>query len=907
MLLFRPQTQIKHLTNSIERKDSALQGCENEIDSLNVKIKSLSNDFDLRKSASRMADDQGIEQFHRMKKLTYELESVKKELQNSVANLEKSQKSEEELRSSVKKYEAETAKLKHELTIIQVAKECSSPSEEVREKLKNLQDEWDKIGLSPSAHEKTRSEIGRCLEDTCSRKLMETRRVSSGIQLKIDILFEQLQRICREMGSEDVTAKAKSMKVDNMTLMEQKNALRDTLQKIHPTYDASCERIKTLSSDLASLMNSLELEQDADIVGESIKQLLTYQLRPASSNHKEQLDDSKMLKRRHAQSKRAQMMENVASMVEAISPLEEDENPPKEKFNNSSEQHVKRTDDYPPGSLSPSFLESCEKEIKKLRLFKSETLVRHSQKMDSIRGFIKDLHMPMSELDITLRKHIEKPKTWDISIVETLSRNIYNPDLPVGVSSSIGKHLNVIHDLLQLIGMNRGDVVQKLKTLVENIHNELLGAVDNAYDVSEATTSFHQALASLPPLSKELIQAYTDEINVLENTCEAVSDCEIDSLTTIWEASSTPESHRTSFLNDLTKAHVPDENKSQSENLPWDPTFSTPLIEEWIQSSINITSITQEKLGRSLQKLRRIRDEVEKLRKKQDIKGKILSLDSEIQVISGHLAKFEEKANNKSRLLTKKASSSGFLKEERFRKQMQGKFASKLKSMGSLLEEWKKSVGSEFDSSSLSEDVRAVLENAGTEDLNTWIKQRTAFMHLKTTTSTTTSKISTEAVKKAPSSNKTYQVPSSLRKKRYISPSTEQRPRTRQAERSTTPPCLNSRASFQEKTSNNLDTPPSKQRKLSSDTNPLTKSSGTVSSKRRPPSSRQNERPKTRRLESHKKKRPVKTSPTDRPTSPRTKTPIRNVGTSGKRASLLPFEHVLDSSAFMKENKPPSS
>ena len=105
-------------------------------------------------------------------------------------------------------------------------------------------------------------------------------------------------------------------------------------------------------------------------------------------------------------------------------------------------------------------------------------------------------------------------------------------------------------------------------------------------------------------------------------------------------------------------------------------------------------------------------------------------LDSEVRILSAKLSDFEEKASSKQRLLTKKMNSTALLKEEKFRKQMQSKFAAKLEVLGRLLQDWERNEGTGFDASLLSDDVRILLSNS--DKSGTWIEQRTAFMHLRT-------------------------------------------------------------------------------------------------------------------------------------------------------------------------------
>ena len=93
----------------------------------------------------------------------------------------------------------------------------------------------------------------------------------------------------------------------------------------------------------------------------------------------------------------------------------------------------------------------------------------------------------------------------------------------------------------------------------------------------------------------------------------------------------------------------------------------TADTEEWLLVSVKEAQKVHRKLSISLLKLNKIHDEVERLSAKQGTKSKIMSLDSELCILSAELAEFEERANSKQRL-TKKTNSSSLLKEERFRK-----------------------------------------------------------------------------------------------------------------------------------------------------------------------------------------------------------------------------------------------
>ena len=136
-------------------------------------------------------------------------------------------------------------------------------------------------------------------------------------------------------------------------------------------------------------------------------------------------------------------------------------------------------------------------------------------------------------------------------------------------------------------------------------------------------------------------------------------------------------------------------------------------------------------LGIRVFKLKKIHEEVERLKHKQDAKNGIMSLNNELKLLSAKLADFEEKAGNSQRLLNKKANSSTLLEEERFRKQMQGTFAAKLETLRQMLNEWEAKEGQIEDGDMLSEVVKSMLQNS--HRIDAWMNEKTRLMHLRTT------------------------------------------------------------------------------------------------------------------------------------------------------------------------------
>ena len=170
---------------------------------------------------------------------------------------------------------------------------------------------------------------------------------------------------------------------------------------------------------------------------------------------------------------------------------------------------------------------------------------------------------------------------------------------------------------------------------------------------------------------------------------------ELEALTIVWEASDVSHGTQNQFWNDMEEIAKTKEITSINPH-ELNLQGSAYVVEEWIQAVIKSATKVQRQLEVRLFKLKRTHEEVEKLHSSQDAKSKIISLDSEKRIISAQLSEFEEKAN--IRMKKKISNSANFLKEERFRKQIQAKFVSKLESLGCLLQDWKKSEGSIFQS-----------------------------------------------------------------------------------------------------------------------------------------------------------------------------------------------------------------
>jgi DNA repair exonuclease SbcCD ATPase subunit len=393
------------------------------------------------------------------------------------------------------------------------------------------------------------------------------------------------------------------------------------------------------------------------------------------------------------------------------------------------------TIDLPVGSLSEDSLRRCERHLAALRLKRSTVLAQNSVCLSETHILVVEMNLRSEQiLPLTLqsmkKRHLSSPDWWDDGMASAVASALSIPGGVARVTPGFSQHLLLIAECLQSLSKGRRSLSDLLRQLIERAQKTLLATVKgDEVDASEACATVCEALFRLPALSKERIHACISEIESLLTGVDAMTQSEIEALSVIWEAMEVSTSERGRFWGE-----IEDSMKATEGNLvgPLDAVLQICLVdgEEWVLSAVRDATKSYRQLESRVYKLGQIHQEVERLRSKQDAKSKIISLDSEVRVLSSKLAEFEDKKCNKQRLLTKKSNSSHLLKEERFRKQMQQKYSSKLEQLAKLLTSWRENEHFEFDLGLLSDEVRSLLKNP--DDMNTLVEKRTEFMHLRT-------------------------------------------------------------------------------------------------------------------------------------------------------------------------------
>lgn len=742
------------ISEKLKRKEAALRCFEQEIQSLNQTIELLHQD--LQNDQAKETDIKDTSNPIRIKKAEIE------QLEKLLAQLEQENKASQ---MNLEEKNEIIAVTRENLAIIETT--LRNKGEEVahivQTTLEEMQTIWKEIGLSYSERDKSRLRIESCLEDTCSSILEDSKLQKENIQNDILNLLKTIKSMCYALGIEREYLRIEDSLDSKQTLINQKDILYKEGQKILPFYNSSIEQLSKISSDIKSVMSSLELTPSR--LSSNLAKVLAMNI--SVNGHKRRLTTivpENMIPSESAKDDRAKKIKHVEEMMRALecNNFGNDCDIGKNDGNVNGCNSNNNFTEYEPKSLSEEFINECEKDLKNLKRIKSETMVANQICRDNAKTLANEMHLQGREL-LSLGLHSIKkrfkdpPQWWDPQIAEEACRAIVSRECIINTSSTFTKHLNMISDSLESVSSGRRALSNCLKNIIEDAHHTLIKTVEGDIDADDAYSSFDKALSRLPKLSKEHIVACLDEMNTLIAAVHDMSQSETEALTVVWQALNVSNSERGQFWSDLNEtAH------SSTANNDFDEVKKACAedIEEWVIAAIKESTKINRKLNGDLLKLSKIHQEVERLRSKQDTKSKIMSLDSELCILSSRLAEFEEKAGSKQRLVTKKVNSSSLLAEERFRKQIKSNFSSKLHSLVKLLNEWQLMEGRGFDEKMLSEDVNAFIKNP--DQGGDWIQKRTAFMHLKTVIQKPRRKVLNEQIQSSSSSAKMDQ---SLQKK----------------------------------------------------------------------------------------------------------------------------------------------
>jgi len=586
------------------------------------------------------------------------LKTENSDLLAKIASLEESLS---ELTSTSADRDAKLSSLLESSSLARASEARAKVSAKASEFLVGMQERWKKIGVGYEEREKKRKEMENCVETKCESLLKEAVDLSNSTTEEIERLISLSSMM--ESALAVPTPKPKlthrsSRSGSNPTLLEQLDISKNRHDATYPQYVKAKEKKSKIISDITSILKSMEATASSTL------------------------------------------------------------SPPLQSF--------LETGFTSPDSLSSSHFTEIGSEVRKLRVLRSSMLAKNNDAYTGTHKLAKETHLTSGEVFELCDKFFKKSppaEGWfDLKICKEVCEFICKEDMKVGTSEVWHNHVVFVRDAIETVASSRRVFSEVLTSEIEKAHGILMSVVEGELeDPKEMYKSFHEALFRLPKLSRERIKACVRELGILVGAAETMTQSEAEAVTVVWDALDLKSKERGKFWGECEAAVGL--VKSSSGNGIFDKILvseSQGKLEDWMEELLKEARSTGHDLEVKLAKLEAIHKEVERKRAKQEGRSRIMGLESEIRILAARLTDFENKANNKERLVSKKSSSGLLLKEEKFRKQMQGKFGVKLDRLAAMLKEWEEREGCEFDYSILSEEVR---------DLMT--QERTAFMHLR--------------------------------------------------------------------------------------------------------------------------------------------------------------------------------
>lgn len=699
------QVKVEIAGDALEKSRNRLGGLKNDVD---AKMLVDSQPAPVLRTLLMGAVDSIVESEVNRKQLAKELKQKENVMQSYESEIETLNQTHKVLKNElVQRHSIVNGKVDPIAKVSTLGQENKALLEKVKDSENELQQLHQLVEKQSKENEETALKLAKISEKLAVAEVALSQ--ADGVDAPCHIL-EQLQTIWDEMGATIAVREEAKLHIENCL----EHTCSAELKQAEKWKAETAFRIASMKDQLTSMYASLSMTPD-EIMFPTDDVKLLQQLEQLEQ-HKLRLQPifSSTIQRRDG------MVSQVTDLCFALgietSTLDSD----------LVRLLAISTDKESMDGLDESFLTRCDTALMELQKRKSKILASNAKLQQECFSLVSEFNTSKSEL-LSLVVHSVKrrlsslPTWWNNDVAETVTRAVTSEGGVVRSSGPFSQHLSLFHESLTSIAKGRRELSDKLRELVERAQKTLLATVDGEFEANEAYSNFHQALFRLPALSKDRINACLSEIDALTTGVEDMSQSEIEALSVVWEALNISMAERGQFwgkINDAVR-----EMQAQPTG-PFDDVvqLSRRDGEEWVLAAVKDGTTGYRELEARLFKLEKIHEEVEVLRAKQDAKSKIISLDSEVRLLSSKLSEFEDKTCSKQRLTTKKNTSSNLLKEEQFRKQMQTKFTSKLDLLAKLLAEWKSSEEEAFDHDLLSDDVRSILKTSDRRD----------FMHLRT-------------------------------------------------------------------------------------------------------------------------------------------------------------------------------
>eukprot|EP00985_Skeletonema_marinoi_P007929 scaffold3536_cov203-Skeletonema_marinoi.AAC.8 len=717
---YTTELQRRNTKDALLRKDSTLRSFENEIMLQNEKIDALTKSLERRKKLMSSEDNES-DPFEFIHNLEEEVSLANKKIEAGLAENATVLTELEKTRDALSMEKEQHSKVEEQLALLRSQLKLTESTDETAQMLRQLQEVMAAIGMSREERDTVREKLEHCVEDACAQMLADAKSQRDQKGQQVDSLRERLAQMHDALGIVFQLPATVGTSLSNELV-----TLESKLRKIQPLFDVAVERRARLLNDV----NILAFDFGDANLSDNLRQLMQENTKEGPKRARSHsITAQQRVSMASSREGRAKLLQNVEAMISGLETINEEI----AASDVPSEIELPLTKS---GSLSETFLDDCERDIKKMKHMQSDILLSNVEKCDQLRSLLKQMHVGKNDLPSIVAHGLRKrkqsvPSWWDESVSDTVYSALFRQG-SILVKKSFTDHLALMLQTLQAISHSRQLLSKSLKAVIDESHEALLATAEgcgmvNAEDLSR---SLQEALQHLPPLSKEHSKACIDEMQMLNEAAEAVAQSEVETLTVLWEGLNVSSNQRGTFWGELEDSTTKLQMTTAS---PFDHILREcpPEVEEWVLKLLTGATKVHRSLRIRVMKLKRIQEEVERLKKKQDAKNGIMSLNSELNVLNAKLAEFEEKAGDKQRLLNKKANSSSLLEEERYRKQMQSMFVSKLEALRQRLTVWEENEGQIDDADMLSEVVKSMLDNS--HRIDAWMNEKTRLMHLRTT------------------------------------------------------------------------------------------------------------------------------------------------------------------------------
>lgn len=356
---------------------------------------------------------------------------------------------------------------------LNVAKQnLTQTNEETSRMLIELQKIWADIGLPMNERQAVRYRLKNCVEDACKNMLVEASKLRDDRRNEIESLKHKLQVMHASLGINETFSK---ITADSHSIEDQIKALNYCINGVRHEYENALDRCRTVFSAAKSLISELDLDDTA--ISSNLKQLL--------------LNGQLLLKSNNSR--------------------------PSEPI------------------LCHSFLDLCEKEVKKLKLVRSNRLLSTVDMFNDLGSIAREMDVSPKELAsmaLYSIKRLSCPVWWDSGIWKQVEDAFCKQRSGHTATVVFINHLRLFVDTVKSIAHGRRLLSDALKNVVEESEEAILATAEGCeMDVKELYESMQKSLSKLPPLSKQHAKGCLDEMKMFTAAAESIAQSEIETLT----------------------------------------------------------------------------------------------------------------------------------------------------------------------------------------------------------------------------------------------------------------------------------------------------------------------------------------------------------------------------------------